>query len=365
MPCPFQPWYGRSAGYYECILPNFDFDPTTAYDVFVYSDAGNVTLPGLVSYTGAPTLVSIDDCIDRGDMYKLWGLGVQCPVGTTITLHGSRFPSDTAVAVQFDTRWPYAGSVNLTSPTVINTSTITATLSALEGAAAGSYGSYGTVRVVFTSADTVTMTNSLQNGVYGAINAPVIKSITSNKCDSVSALQLTNCRALATITVTGDNLARRDELMLATSAGGMFQGYNYLSPPLDTNSTWFDSSSNTSLVYTLSYFDANTNVRMQPDTVYTMFIVASSGYQWDVSNAFRLSLTYGTARPATGSSKLSSGAIAGIVVGAVVVAVLLLLVVVWLARRMLWSTKSAGGGLQWSTHTDAQSSEEYKDVELH
>ena len=365
--CQTWQWNELTTNYYTCRLPLSQFDPTTAYDVGVFSDAGNVTLPGLVRYTNAPTLVSIDDCVDRGDMYWQWGLGVQCPVGATITLRGSLFPTGAAVTVQISSSLQPDQYVNLSHPTVVNSSAITATLQPLDDAWSAAYrAGRGSVTVLFTSSTAVTTTNSLQNRLYGALNAPVITSVTSTKCDSVSPLNLTNCRAMATITVAGTNLANYDRLWLATSAGGVFQGYSYLSPQVDTSSTWYDSISNTSLDYTLSYFDADTNVQLQPDVVYTMFIIASSSV---VSNAFRLSLTYDTISPATGSSKLSSGAIAGIVIAAVVVALLLLVLVVWLVRHTLsgasLSNKTARDGLQWSIHSDAQGgSEDYKDVEL-
>ena len=355
----------NSSLFFYGALPSFAYDPSVAYDLSVFNDAGVVTFSGAVQYTASPTLIGIDDCIDRGDVYNQWGLGVQCPVGTTITLHGSRFPTDTDITVQFDTWWPSLVSVNLTSPAVVNSSTITATLPALDDAVAAAYGSLGNIRVLFRSSIGITSTNSLWNGLYSILDAPRITSVTSTMCDSVSALQLTNCHALASITVTGDNLAGREELRLATSVNGVFKGYNYLSPPVDYNSTWFDSSSNTSLVYTLLYFDENTNVQLQPDVVYTMVLFASSIYQSDVSNAFRLSLTYGSASPATGSSKLSSGALAGIVIAAVVVAALLLSTVGWFVRRR-WSSKSEGSSVPWSTRGGASSgSEDYKDVELH
>ena len=114
----------------------------------------------------------------------------------------------------------------------------------------------------------------------------------------------------------------------------------------------------------------NTNVYLQPDAVYTLFLITSNDAVWDFSNAFRLSLTYGTtATPLTTSSTtLSSGAIAGIVIAAVVVALVLVLVVVFLVRRQLSGGPSKSGtsdGVQWSMRSGTgSSSDDYKDVEL-
>ena len=59
-----------SASYYSCPLPNFDFDPSVPYDVEVSTNAGIRNFSGLVQYTAAPTLASINQCIDRGDSYS-------------------------------------------------------------------------------------------------------------------------------------------------------------------------------------------------------------------------------------------------------------------------------------------------------
>ena len=109
----------------RCFLPAFDYDPAVAYDVVVYNDAGSVTLPGVVQYTSAPTLVSIDPCIDRGAFMTL--NSVQCPPGTTLTLRGLRFPTDETATVRFFSN-QYTGrsvTLDLLSPVVINNTTIT------------------------------------------------------------------------------------------------------------------------------------------------------------------------------------------------------------------------------------------------
>ena len=397
-------------GYYYATLPSFDYDPSVAYDIVLYNDAGNTTLVGAVQYTNAATLVSIDPCIDRGEVAQIWGLGAQCPVGTTITLRGARFPAADTVTVQFIATpfWSPTVIVELLAVTRINSSTITATLPALDNAttAAVVYNAYGYVQVGFTSSATNITTNTLYTRLYLPPTAPNVTSVTSSTCDSVSALQLTNCRALAVITVVGSNLDVSDGLLLITSIGSQPLDYNYLLPVAPSwwnSSGWYNSLTNTSLVFTLKYFDADTNVQLQPDVVYTMVLLTTGGSMLLESNAFRLSLTYASVLPtppsssssaaasastaiggstaapastasaasAASSSSLSSGAIAGIVIAAVAVAVLLALVVVWLLRwRMAggspsWWNKSAGEGLQRSTHGGADSSSDaYTDVEL-
>lgn len=128
-------------------------------------------------------------------------------------------------------------------------------------------------------------------------------------------------------------------------------------------------------MFTLSYFDIDTNVALQPDVVYTIYINSNTGDNiYAQSNAFRLSLTYripSIASQSSSSSTLSSGAVAGIVVAAVVVALVLVLGVVWLVRRQvsggssLWSNKFGSEGLRWSTRsTGTSGSDDYKDVEL-
>ena len=363
-----------NAQWYTCALPDFDFDPSVAYDLIAYNDAGRQTFSGLVRYTSAPTLLSVDQCIDRGELYEIAGIGVRCPAGTTITLRGARFPVADAVTVQYDTIAYLSPpvSIALLSPTLINSSTITATLPALDTAtAAAVYGAYGSVRAVFTASNINTTTNELGNSLYITSSAPNITSVSSDMCDSVSLLQLTNCRAVASITVVGSNLWQDDDMLLATSVAGVYQGWNFL---LSSNSSiQYSSTTNTSLVFTLAYFDADTNIQLRPNVVYTLFLISITSHLLDASNAFRLSLTYNTVGTDSHSSSsgLSSGAIAGIVVAAVVVAALLVLAVVWLVRRHgpgsspAWSNKSVSEGLQWSTQSAAQSpSDEYKDVEM-
>ena len=362
--------------YYFCVLPTFDFDPSVAYDVVVSNDGGNTTLPGVVQFTSAPTLSSIDPCIDRGGLQAQVYQGVQCPVGTTLTLRGARFPAADSVAVQFVVASSFGSptTISLLAPTLINSTTVTATLPALDSlTAAAVYGVQGTVQVFFMSASVTTTTNAFVNAIYIPMDAPNVTSVTSTMCDSVSPLQLTNCRSMAVITVAGSNLAQRSGLTLSTIAAGVWLGHNYLLPVYFYNTTWYDSVTNTSVVFTLDYFDADTNPQLQPNVVYTILILANSGVSL-VSNAFRLSLTYGAADSSgtSSSNKLSSGAITGIVIAAVVVAVLLVLVVVWLARRQLssasqsWSSKSpTTDSMQWSIRDDAGgASDEYKGVEL-
>ena len=372
--------YRSTATFFRCDLPNFDYDPSVAYDVVVYNDAGNATLSGLIQYTSAPTLIGIDACIDRGVGYPEW-LGIRCPAGTTITLRGSRFPSADAVAVQFVTAYTSAlVTVILLGATLLNSSTITATLPALDDAAAAEvYGEYGSVEAVFTTSGLNT-TVALMTRLYLPLNTPSITSVSSSSCDSVSALHLTNCRALAVITVVGSNLAVDESLWLDVYQDDMPQGQNFLlsqcancyRPGTEaSNDTWYDSLSNTTLVFTLAYFDADTNVQLQPDVVYTVYTESYNSNFYQVSNAFRLSMTYAAVvpTPSSSSSSLSSGAIAGIVIAAVAAAVLLVLPLVWMLRRFdglsSWSSESAREGWRRSTrHAGGTSSDEYKDVEL-
>ena len=374
VPCLPSTGQSRSADWYYCKLPNFDYDPSIAYDIVVYNDAGSATVPGVVRYTSAPILFSIDPCIDRGEWYDQY-YGVQCPVGTTITLRGSRFAAADAAAVQFVPYYTSAPlNVSLLAPTLINSTTLTATLPALDSVTAASvYRVFGRIQAAFPSfIDAISTTNTLTTTLYISPNTPSITSVTSTMCDSVSALQLTNCHAMATITVVGTNLAVYDSVDLATSIGIDFQGWNYLSAPaLDTSavaSNWYNSLTNTTLVFTLDYFSPDVNTQLQPDVVYTLLVYARSTYSFDGSNAFRLSLTYGTGATTTSSNKLSSGTIAGIAVTAVVVALLLVLLVVRLVRRQLSGGSSAGlskateEGSHWSVRGGR---EDYKDVELH
>ena len=406
-----------SATLFYCDLPNFDYDPSAAYDVVAANDAGNATLSGLIRYTSAPTVASIDPCIDRGEQYLgqyfgTRGPGVRCPAGTTITLRGSRFLVTNAVSVQYLIgHMPPEATVELLAVTLLNSTTITATLPPLDNYTVAAYQTYaGSVQVVLAYNNTNTSSNALFNRLYLPLNAPSVTSVSSSSCDSVSALQLTNCRALAVITVVGSNLAVEDSMWLVTSIDSVGLSRNFLLPQAGrSNASWYDSLSNTSLVFTLAYFDADTNVQLQPDVVYTMLLWPYTSDH--LSNAFRLSLTYddvvspppssssssgtqsntgvtgaaastaattttasatSTASHSTStSSGLSSGAIAGIVIAAVVVAVLLALVIVWLLRYRVsdgsasWWSKSADDGWHRSMRGGVDSSSEaYTDVEL-
>ena len=148
--------------------------------------------------------------------------------------------------------------------------------------------------------------------------------------------------------------------MLGTSFAGAYLGYNTLLPDgaQQGNTMWFDSRSNTSMVFTLAYFDADTNVKLRTKVVYTIVLVSSDTDLFEASNAFRLILAYNTTAPPTipssdTSDNLTTGAIAGIVIAAVAVAVLLIVVVVRLVRRSRssfnWSSRPASEPLQWPT----------------
>ena len=370
---------GQPQSHY-CYLPNFAFDPSIPYDLVVSNDAGNATLRSLVRYARTPMLISIDQCIDRGELYaQSQYYGVQCPIGTSITLRGSRFPAADAIAVQFVPYYtPQPIIVPLLNATLINSSTLSVTLPALdnETIAAAVYGAYGTVQALFTSSGVTMATNAINNRLYILPNAPSITSVNSTMCDTISPLQLTNCRATATITVVGSNLFseldQQTRLLLSTStAGGDFLGWNYLLP--SNYSIIYNPFANTSFVLTLDYYDADINSHLQPNVVYTLFINSNDGYYWAQSNAFRLSLTYGAADVVTISadSGLSSGAVVGIVVAALLVGVLLVLVGVRLVRWLLssasplWPSFAAVEDLQRSMRSDAHSSgDEYRNVEL-
>ena len=117
---------------------------------------------------------------------------------------------------------------------------------------------------------------------------------------------------------------------------------------------------NTTIVFQLAYFDADTNTQLQPDVLYTVFILAAENYvDLAANNAFHLSLAYSTDDTAHSSSTLSSGAVAGIVIAAVVAALMLAIAAAWLVRRQ-WSNKApvGGQGMRWSSQVDALSDSE-------
>ena len=366
LPCNLPANVYIGASYYFCDLPDFDFDPAVKYDLVAYNDAASRTISGLVQYTSAPTLLSVGTCLDQGDLNQLLALGVQCSAGSTLTLRGSHFPAAGTVSVEF---YSYIQgdnfSVILLTPTVLNSSVITATLPVLDAATTAEvYGQWGFLHILFGSSGSSADSNTMFTNLYRSIRAPSVDSVSSTMCDSVSPLQLTNCRSMATITILGSNLAVTGQQRLSVSSAGVYQGQNYLQPQTQPNTIWYDSLTNTSLVFTLAYFDGDTNTNLQPDVTYTLVVVASSslgsGYGPDVSNAFRLSLTYNAVGTAT-TGRLASGAIAGIVLAAVVVTLLLAFVVVWMVRRCV----SGGWTLWWTKHTSAESSSDnYKDVEL-
>ena len=351
----------------------FDYDPSTKYDLVAYNDDGNITLPGLIQYTSAPTIIAFDACVDRGELDAVYHEGTQCPVGTTITLRGARFLAAASIVVIFVSDANSNVTLSWNIPSMINGTTIVFTLQPLDDTtAAAVYGQAGSIQVLFTSNNVTTASNVIGDTLYIAPNAPNITAVTSSMCTSVSALQLTACRAMASITITGTNLAPYSQYyepwLITSLQGGVYQRTNILAA--GGNAT-FSTLTNTTLVFSLPYFDADTNVELQTDVVYTMFMYTVPTH-FD-SNAFRLSLTYGsvdsTNTPSSG--RLSAGAIAGIVVAAVVVSAALIALVAWMVQRRAraggasHSSKSASEGLSWSLHSSGkQSNDEYKDVEL-
>ena len=364
--CPIHdPFSHRSEAYraLHCRIAAFDYDPSAAYDVVLTSAAGtNTTLSGTVRFTSAPTLSGVEPCIDRGDWYAAWGNGAQCPAGTTITIRGTRFPTAEVVSVTYDPVGGESELITLLSPALLNSTALTSTLPAT----AAAYARGGTLRVRFINGSVINRTNPIFNRLYLPLNAPLITSVSSASCDSLSPLRLANCRALSTITVTGSNLAASRMLSYWTSVGSVSVGeVGFLSSPAAVNASWYSSRTNASLVFVLQYFDADTNAQLQSGVEYTLFLFSGNGLaDAAYSNAFRLSLSYGASDAASTSGGLSSSAIAGIVVAAVVAALLLAVATVWLVQRQLLR-KAAAGEMQWAMHGGGHSSsEQWRNVEL-
>ena len=329
----------------SCYLPWFNFDPSVAYDVVVYNafGAGNRTLPGAVRYSDRLLQQGLDSCVDRGDWYvgQRFFPGVQCPACTTITLRGANFRTNGNITLRY-------ADVDLINTTIVDDWTITATL--YQPNLSSAYDAiqlYGVGRGLTVHEDESSV--SYNTRLYLPPYAPNISSVSSASCDSLSPLRLANCRSMAVITVTGTNLfnewdlAESDGLPLPTSlSGGQSLGNNFLLPGGASISFNNSATTNTSLVFQLAYFDADTNTQLQPDVDYVLLIDSQwrpdDFHVFDLpSQAFRISLTYDA--PSSGSnssSRLSSGAVAGIVIAAIVAAGLLVAAVVWLVRRQ-WS----------------------------
>ena len=310
------------------ILPNLD--PTVSYDLVAANDGGKITYSGLVQFTSQPTLASIDDCINRGSFGLAYLWGSYCPPATTITVRGSQFPLADSISLRFS---PGGSTIVRIPAMLVDSQTLAGTLPPLDPATAALvYGQRGLLSAVFNTAGGTISSNSISLGLYQWSNPPNVTAVTSTSCNSVAPLQLTNCLGGATITVTGTNLAYGAIQSFMTMSPGVYYGTNYLQP----DGTGYDSISNTSIVFTLEYFDQVTNTELLTDVPYTLLLNNIDGYQLrKLANAFNITLAY-PPQSATSTTMhhnmLSTGATVGLTI-AVVAVVLFVAVAIYRYRH--------------------------------
>ena len=202
---------GDAAQYQYAFLPLIPEDePGLAWDLTVVTPTGQLTLPGLITYSTAPYLSSLVSCtnfspVDTNPFYT------SCTAGRTLTLLGSNFPKDPALAVVLSSSPgptalnPPPVNVSCLSPAWVDSRTLTCVIPALDAVVGPRFwGVTNAVRALFPS--TGQASTALSAIIVAYPDSPIVTSI-SGCAASSSALSVTGCKGGDVLTLRGFNLS--------------------------------------------------------------------------------------------------------------------------------------------------------------
>ena len=219
------------------------------------------------------------------------------------------------------------------SAVVVDSSTLRCTLPELDSGSPW-YQTSVSVQARFLTAGQTSNFLSL-GSLFLAPLFPIITSVFSSGCVSLSPLQLSACQPGSVISITGSNLNASSPALFAAPDWASIYTTDALRLPYRG---WL-TMNNDSLTYEMPAVEFDTQA-VQLDVVYEFVL-----YQWPatgatVSNSFTVTFTSpsspaastGPSTEPSSSSGLSGGAIAGVVIGVLVALVLLIGATVFLLR---------------------------------
>ena len=339
-------------------------EPNVLYDVRVVNDGGQLLLHQRLSYSNVPLVAAIDKCSNRGAAQQLG-----CGPGDVITLRGAQFPLSpqtvaTVIISTADAEEKFL-SANCSLVSVLDRSTLTCVLPSLQSESDTErlLGSSSLVQATFHAAEGsdggamsgAVLTNALQvDCLFTTPGFPYVTSVRG--CDQqFSPRSLAGCQSGAVVSVIGAHLDLILELggasALSTTPSVDVDGVNGpASFPLLCQ--FLGNVSSGGLQCQLPKFDATDAAdgsAVQEGVAYHFYIAHSADLQGsDGSNQtvyYPLTAAFDvqfSAPDAISASTLSSGGVAGVVIGALAAVIATGLVAVLLLRR--WRVSKARHG---------------------
>ena len=202
---------GDAAHYQYAFLPLIPEDePGLAWDLTVVTPTGQLTFPGLITYSTAPYLSSLVSCTNFSP-YDTNPFYTSCTAGRTLTVLGSNFPKDPALSIVLSSSpGPTALglpplNVSCLTPLWVDSRTLTCVIPSLDAAVGPRFwGVTNAVRAVFPS--TGQASTALSAVIVAYPDSPIVTSI-SGCAASTSPLSVTGCKGGDVLTLRGFNLS--------------------------------------------------------------------------------------------------------------------------------------------------------------
>ena len=322
----------------QCVVPvPYGVQPGVGYDLFVGNFAGNVTIPGAVSYTSSPTIVSITSPFCPPDF--TWTSSMPTPLYCSpygqLTLVGVYFQDLTTLTVNITSGWSALAPLTCGNLTYQSASELTCTLPP----ASVAFAQYRPQRITIYENSTFA-SNSFQSVLYtDPANQPNIVSVQG--CASVDAVT-----RVASGCQVGDVLT--------------LNGVNFVAPSTTTQvQLWSDGDvflcsaprvlSLTQMTCILPYLPL-----LAVDSVVPIRIASMNG----LNSNWLVAINFNTATSTQSSSSGDTKFIISLAVLIPVVAVLLVMLGVVLVMKRVGGKQSGderhtqGGGQRWSRHND-------------
>ena len=321
-----------------CFLPLITEDvDRLAWNVEISTASGVLLYPGLVSFTSSTLITSLTPCNSYSQQGSNAIFFLNCAPGATLTIRGTRFPSDQSLSVTLisNTNAMWAPTnVSCWSPQYVDPTTLTCLVPLIDPALSSRF--YGVTSNLLVSfpASGVQSNVITRSYIVAFPNSPVLASV-SGCAASNGSLVVQGCRGGDVLTIQGMNLNGSDTTITFSDLALLQWGCTILPG-------W----SNTQLQCRLPFVSPD-NSPILEDVLYTVswlyypptngpLTAANRAYAY--GNPFQIAFTR---QPASTTAPSSSANTTAILVGVLVpVLVITLLVLAVLLYRRLRAVKA-------------------------